>query len=266
MRNNNLLEERYWYGNLTGIVKKKTFPHYFHNFYKPPACFFKVMAPYIVIPAYNEEEKIFQVVKSLKNEGFPNVIVVDDGSSDKTSEKAKLAEATVLRHITNQGQGAALQTGMDWALDQGANVVVTFDADGQHQPGDIKDLVEPVMNNKVDVALGSRFLDKKSNVPIIRKLFLKAGTILLLVMYNIKLTDCHNGLRAFSSKALSKFKITQNGMEHASEIVEKIAKHKISYVEVPVTIRYSEYSLKKGQKTSNAFKILTKMALKKLMK
>ncbi len=221
---------------------------------------------WVVIAAYNEEKKIFEVVSNLKKDSYKNIIVVDDGSKDKTFEQASVSKAKVLRHIINRGQGAALKTGIDFALENKADIIVTFDADGQHRVEDIPKLVQPILNNRVDVTLGSRFLNNDSNVPLIRKVFLKGGALIFRLFYGIKLTDSHNGFRALSRVAAQKINITQDRMEHASEIVEEITKQKLSYVEIPVNIKYTDYSLQHGQKNSNAFKILFKMIFHRLVK
>jgi glycosyltransferase involved in cell wall biosynthesis len=224
------------------------------------------MNTWIVIPAFNEGRKINNVIYSLKQAGYDNILVIDDCSVDNTLTEACAAGGVVLRHIVNRGQGAALRTGIEYALDQGAEAIITFDADGQHHPEDIIKLLEPLQKSQAEVALGSRFINKKSNTPLIRKIFLKGGAFVFRLMYNIKLTDSHNGLRALSRKAAQKITITQDRMEHASEIVEEISKHKLKYVEVPVTITYTDYSLQKGQRTSNAFKILFSMILSRIIK
>jgi glycosyltransferase involved in cell wall biosynthesis len=221
---------------------------------------------WIVIPAHNEEKKITDVITGLRKSGYSNTIVVDDGSEDQTYQKALSTNTVVLRHIINRGQGAALQTGIDYALNQEAEIIITFDSDGQHQPEDISKLIKPIQEGEADVVLGSRFLSKNSNTPFIRKMFLKGGALIFRILYGIKLTDSHNGLRALSRKTAKKIKITQDGMEHASEIVEKIAKYGLKYKEMPVTINYTDYSLRHGQRTSDAFKILFKMILNKITK
>jgi len=223
---------------------------------------------FVVIPAYNEEYIIEKVINELKSHGYSNIILVDDGSKDKTYNKASKKGIIVLKHIVNRGQGAALKTSIDYALKQGAEIIVTFDADGQHSVEDIKKLIEPVSRNKVDVTLGSRFLNKEegSNIPFFRKVFLKGGAFIIFLMYGIKLTDSHNGLRAMSRKAAEKIELKSNRMEHASEIIEQIKKKKLRYKEIPVTIKYTEYSKMHGQSTWNAFKIFFKMIFNKLTK
>ena len=148
---------------------------------------------------------------------------------------------------------------MEYAIYSGADIIITFDSDGQHMAADIKKLIEPLIDGGTEVSLGSRFLNRNSNTPWIKKVMLKGGTVLLYMMYGIMLTDTHNGLRAFTTDAASKMKLESSGMEHASEIIEKIKLEKIKYIEVPVTIKYTDYSIKKGQRMSNSLNILFKM-------
>ena len=218
----------------------------------------------IVIAAYNEQKNVGKVIKDLRKHGYRDVIVVDDGSKDRTSQEAEKAGASVLRHIINRGQGAALQTGISAALERGAEVVVTFDADGQHHAKDIKALVRPIIEGKADVVLGSRFLRNTTNAPVLRRVILKAGALSMRLFYGLSLTDSHNGFRALSRKAATKIRIKSDGMEHASEIIEQIADHHLRYKEVPNTITYSEETLLKGQSNSNAIRIMTKMIIGKL--
>ncbi|MCD4670793.1 MAG: glycosyltransferase family 2 protein [Actinomycetia bacterium] len=219
----------------------------------------KTYKVYIVVPAYNEEKCIDGAIKDLRNYGYNNIIVVDDGSDDRTGKIAEDNRAIVLSHPINLGQGSSLQTGLDYALMSGAEIIVTFDSDGQHMAGDIADLLAPLADDKAEVALGSRFLNKKSNTPWTKRIILKGGAFILFLMYGIMLTDTHNGLRAFTAAAAAKMKLESHGMEHASEIIEKIKLEKLRYLEVPVTIRYTGYSIKKGQRISNGLNILFKM-------
>lgn len=224
------------------------------------------MHTWIVIAAYNEEKSIANVLKDLSANGWKNVVVVDDGSRDKTSEMAKKHTKHVVRHLINRGQGAALKSGIQYALNEGADIIVTFDADGQHRSEDIPALIAPVQKGEVDVALGSRFLSSGSNVPFVRKIALKGGVLITRILYGLKLTDTHNGFRAFSRKAAEKIDITMDRMEHASEILAEIKAKKLSYREVPVTIRYTEYSLQHGQSTWNSIVILYRTVLQRLAK
>jgi glycosyltransferase involved in cell wall biosynthesis len=219
----------------------------------------------IVIAAYNEESSIAGVLNSLLRGCYRNIVVVDDGSTDLTYEAASAFPVTVLRHPINRGQGAALRTGIDQALALGADIIVTYDADGQHQVKDLKHMIEPVMKGQADITLGSRFLRKSAGIPLLKRIYLKIGTIIIFLMYGVKMTDSHNGLRALSRKAAEKIEIKCDKMDHASEIIEQIHKKKLSYREVPVEILYTEYSMKHGQSYLNAFNIFFRMVFKKLM-
>lgn len=221
---------------------------------------------WITIPAYNEASSIGRVVKDLQSNGYHNILVVDDGSKDETLRIATEAGATVLQHLINRGQGAALRTGISFIAEQyRPRVIVTFDADGQHRPSDIPALIAPVLADEADIVLGSRFLQPNSSVPALRKLILRCGVTFTNIISQIKLTDTHNGLRALGEKAYGLIEIHHRGMEHASEIIDEISRHRLRYAECPVTIIYSDYSLQKGQKTSNFIRIALKIILKKLL-
>ena len=218
---------------------------------------------FIVVPAFNESRTIRGVVDELLGE-YPNVIVVDDGSSDGTAESLRESGALVLRHCANRGQGAALQTGIEFALLRNAEAIVTFDADGQHGVDDIAALLQPLFDGECDVALGSRFLGRASNMPLTRRLLLKLGILFTLLVSRIRATDVHNGLRAFSAQAASELSINMDRMAHASEIFDQIRVHGWRYKEIPVTIRYTKYSLAKGQTSWDALRIAFQVLLEKL--
>lgn len=220
---------------------------------------------YIVVPAYNEESAVYDVVRNLRSE-YANVVVVDDGSRDKTSAEAKRAGAIVLRHVLNRGQGAALQTGIDYAIQRGAEIVVTFDADGQHRVEDVDDLVAALEKNNADIAIGSRFLNLRSNVPAFRRFLLRVAARFMRLTSGVALTDAHNGLRAMHRSAAEKIHLTIDGMAHASEIVDQIYRHKLRVTEVPVVIHYSEYSLRKGQSSLAAFRIAFDYLMKRIFR
>ena len=187
---------------------------------------------------------------------FPHVIVVDDGSTDATAEAAQRAGALVVRHLINRGQGAALKTGFDCALARGAEGLVSFDSDGQHQLEDVDALIAPVLEGRCDVALGSRFLQGSSQVPPARKLVLKLGVVFTRLVSRVRVTDTHNGLRAFSRQAARQIRIRQDRMAHASEILDEIGRLGLRYREVPVRIVYTPYSRAKGQRSSAALRIV----------
>jgi glycosyltransferase involved in cell wall biosynthesis len=223
------------------------------------------MKIFIVIPAYNEDKTLTKVLEEIKNE-YSNIIVVDDGSTDNTYQQALLAKVTVLSHLINRGQGAALKTGIDYSLKQGADIIITFDADGQHQVTDIKDLIQPIINGEAEIVLGSRFLEIKNKIPFWRKVMLKTATVFTRFTSGLKLTDTHNGLRAISRPAAEKIKISQDRMAHSSEIINEIKRNNLKYAEVPVTINYTDYSLAKGQSAFDSVKILKDLVIKKLIK
>jgi polyprenyl-phospho-N-acetylgalactosaminyl synthase len=214
----------------------------------------------IVIAAYNEAEHIAQVIKDVRAQGYSWVVVVDDGSDDATYDLAKKAGADVLRHIINRGQGAALRTGIHYALTHNAEVIVTYDADGQFIASDIKRVAKPVVEGRRDVALGSRFLGHAKNMSLGKAFVLKVGALVTYIFSGIRLTDSHNGFRAFSRKAAKKIRITFDEMEHASEIIEEIAKHRLTYTEVPVTVIYHE----PGQHPLRSIRMGLKLVLHKV--
>lgn len=210
-------------------------------------------ATYVVIAAFNEGPAIAEVVRGLRPD-YP-VVVVDDGSSDDTAEIARAAGAHVLQHVINRGQGAALQTGIAYALKMGAQYVVTFDADGQHQPTDLPALVSPIASGEVDICLGSRFLEHADAVPFGRRMLLMGAVVFTLITSRIRLTDAHNGLRAFSRRAADGLDIRLDRMAHASELVDLVRASGLSFREVPVHIKYTEYSMAKGQRSSAALRV-----------
>lgn len=208
----------------------------------------------VVVPAYNEEAAIGPVIAELV--ASYDVVVVDDGSTDATSEVARSAGATVLRHAINRGQGAALQTGITYALRRGADFVVTFDSDGQHRPEDIERLLAPLRSGRADVALGSRFIGSTERMPRRRRFLLRAAVAFTRAASGARLTDAHNGLRAFSRRAASMIEIRLDRMAHASEIIDEIVRHRLRFEEIPVHVRYTDYSTRKGQRSLGAIRIL----------
>jgi glycosyltransferase involved in cell wall biosynthesis len=211
-------------------------------------------AVFAVVPAYNEAQVLGESVRALAAAAL-RVVVVDDGSTDDTAAVARTAGATVLRHAINRGQGAALQTGIAYALRRGAEQIVTFDADGQHGVEAVPELLQPLLDGRADVVLGSRFLDGQSRVPMLRRLTLKAAIVFTRVMTGMRITDTHNGLRALTRRAAECIALRQDRMAHASEILDQIAAARLRYVEVPVHIRYSDYSRRKGQGSLGAFRV-----------
>jgi glycosyltransferase involved in cell wall biosynthesis len=220
---------------------------------------------WVVIPAFNEGPVIGEVVRAVRAL-YHNVVVVDDCSGDDTGTQALEAGATVLRHPINLGQGAALQTGIHYALSRGTGYIVTFDADGQHRPEDIGVLLDTQLKTGADVVLGSRFLGHADNIPRLRRMLLQLAIVYTHITSGVKLTDAHNGLRLLTRRAAERIHISQNRMAHASEIINQIGALGLMVVEVPVTIVYTEYSLRKGQRLGNAFDILVELFVARLNK
>jgi glycosyltransferase involved in cell wall biosynthesis len=220
-----------------------------------------------VIPAFNEGRVIGEVVASLRRDAPRGaIIVVDDASGDSTGQAARDAGAIVVRHPINRGQGAALQTGFDAALRLGAEVVVTFDADGQHRAEDVRRMVEELERSGADVALASRFAGEGSNLPAGRRVLLRLALLFTRIVSRIRVSDTHNGLRAFRASALARIRISEDRMAHASELLDLIATRGLRYVEVPCAIRYTDYSMEKGQRWTGAPRILFDFLLGKLFR
>ncbi len=218
-----------------------------------------------VIPAYNEETRIADAVRDAAR-FVDAIVVVDDCSHDHTGSVATSAGAHVLRHIINRGQGAALQTGTDYAIEKlDAMIVVHFDADGQMCGEDIAAITQPIRDSAADVVLGSRFLGAHANMPWTRRLTLLGGLVFTRLVSGIATTDTHNGFRALSRDAAKKIRITLDRMAHASEILDLVQIHHLRYVERPVTIRYTGDTLAKGQSSLGAFVIVKDFITKRFL-
>jgi polyprenyl-phospho-N-acetylgalactosaminyl synthase len=216
---------------------------------------------YIIIPAYNEEKTIGRVISGLFENGYNHVVVVDDGSTDGTAKEAERAGAVVLRHIINRGQGAALQTGDEYALAHEAEAVVHFDADGQFDAADIAPALAAMHVARAEMVMGSRFMDRRSLVPFSKKYFLlPIARVINFLFTGIWLSDAHNGFRILSKNALRKIKITQDGMAHNSDVVRQVKKHGLKFIEHPVLVVYREY----GQGLGGGIKILWDLLFAKL--
>ena len=210
---------------------------------------------WIVVAAFNEARLVGRVVRELLTI-CPNVVVVDDGSTDGTGEQALTAGAVVVTHVFNLGQGAALQTGLEYALACGAAYVATFDADGQHHVPDLSHLIATLKREPVDIILGSRFLGRTDNMPSARRVLLRAAVFLSKLTTGVTLTDAHNGMRVMTADAARRLRLSQNRMAHASELVAQIGRLGLRVSEAPVTISYTRYSLQKGQRLSDSLRIL----------
>lgn len=220
----------------------------------------------IVIPAYNEENYIPDVIAACQAEGYHNIIVVDDGSSDQTASIARQAGSMVVCHIINRGVGAATQTGLQAARCLGADIAVTMDADGQHLARDIKKLIEDQLTRKSDITIGSRFLNKSNHIPVSRRLYNNIGNLITFFLSGIFLTDTQSGMKAFSKKALENINITSDGFEFSSEIIREARHFQFSIREVPISVVYTTYSLTKGQDLSLGIATVFKLVIRSLMR
>jgi len=218
---------------------------------------------WVVVPAFNEAAVIHGVLRSVLAH-FSSVVVVDDCSKDTTGQVSRAAGAVVLRHPINLGQGAALQTGIDYALAQGADAVVTFDADGQHDPADAVAMVTLLREARCDVVLGSRFRGATVNMPRRKRLLLKLAIAYTRLTTGLDLSDTHNGLRVFSAQAAGRIRITQDRMAHASEILAQVARQHLSYREAPCTVSYTSHSKAKGQRLTGSVTILRDLMIRRL--
>lgn len=212
---------------------------------------------WLIVPCYNEGTVIFDVLTHAR-ETFPNIVGVNDGSADDSAAQIRAAGAHLVDHPVNLGQGAAIQTGVEYARKQpGAQYFVTFDADGQHQVKDVVRMIERLRTEPLDIIVGTRFAGQdNSQVPWIKRAVLKTVVMLSPRTKKLGLTDAHNGLRAFNRKVAEEMNIRMNGMSHASEIVAMIEKHGWRVDEEPVDILYTEYSMSKGQSLINGVNIL----------
>lgn len=219
------------------------------------------MKTLVIIPAKDEAQKIFSVVKEVRDAGY-DVLVVDDGSNDQTGLEAEKAGAIVLKHLLNRGQGAALKTGIGYAAKYIYDVVVFFDADGQMAAVEIKNLLMKLTPD-CEVVLGSRFLGRAVNIDWPKLLTLKLARLFTRLTTGLKLSDAHNGFQVWRLDALKKINLQQDRQAYASELISEIKNKKLKYVECPVTINYTDYSKKKGQSIFNAFNILWDLIVKK---
>lgn len=215
----------------------------------------------LVIPLYNEAQVIADVIHDA-GQYFSTIICVDDGSSDGSAQIAKDAGAILVQHPINMGQGAALQTGITYALrNTDCEYIVTFDADGQHDPKDAIKMIEKAQICRYSIVYGSRFLDGKTRVGPAKKLVLKTAALVTRMRTGLKLTDAHNGLRVLRRDAASQINMKRNRMAHASEIVGQLADTGLPWTEMPVDIRYTDYSRAKGQSLLNSVNIIVELIL-----
>ncbi len=216
---------------------------------------------WIVLPAYNEEKIIQDTLREIQSVGYKNIIVVDDGSHDQTYERAKeIPGIVVLRHKLNRGKGAATKTGIEAAKLLDAGIIVTMDSDGQHNPQDIARLIEPIEKNHCDVVLGTRLQNPKG-MPWYKICANHIGNALTWYFYGLWVSDSQSGFRAYSRHASELINTKTDRYEYDSEVIREIYIYKLKYKEVPIEVRYTEYSMGKIQKQGfwNGLKTIYKM-------
>jgi glycosyltransferase involved in cell wall biosynthesis len=218
----------------------------------------------VLVPVYNEAQAVGRTIAELRA-AFPQVVCVDDGSVDGSGALAHAAGATVLRHVVNQGQGAALQTGFDYVLGHtDARWVVTFDGDGQHLVEDALRMVERARTSGVDLVLASRFTGRTEAMPRMRRLVLRGGLWFTRLTSRLDVSDTHNGLRVLNRTALTKIRLQLPRMAYASELLGAIVPNGLTYDEEPSTVIYTDYSRAKGQRNSNSLNILFDLAVRRI--
>lgn len=222
---------------------------------------------YIVIPVYNEAAVIASVVRGLRQAGWNNIIVVDDGSGDATSRAAAAVTGTVvLRHRLNRGKGAATKTGIEAAKLQGARVIVTMDGDGQHDPADIRRLVKPILHDGYDVVLGCRAMNRK-RMPLAKIVANHIGNFVTLIFCGKWVNDSQSGLRAYSRHAAELMDTLGARYEYDSEVVREIRRHDLRYREIPIRVHYTEYAAGKQMKQGfvNGIRTVIRMVVNRVM-
>lgn len=215
----------------------------------------------IVIPAYNEAAVIADVIHEVQAAGDYSIVVVDDGSRDATFEVAgSVAGVIALRHRINRGKGAATKTGIVAANRLGADIIVTMDGDGQHDPSDIDALIEPIRSGECDVVLGTR-PKVKGEMPLIKIIANKIGNIATWLLYGMHVSDSQSGFRAYSRFAAMIIDTKADKYEYDSKVIREINNNRLRFTEVPIRVRYTEYSMGKPQKQGfvNGIKTLGRM-------
>ncbi len=221
---------------------------------------------YIVVPVYNEASVIADVINDLKRCGYYHIIVVDDGSCDDSYMISRGRKVIALRHRINRGKGAAVKTGFVAANTLGAEIIVTIDGDGQHNPEDIIKLIQPIIEKKADVVLGTRLKDT-TGMPVIKVLANKIGNVITWGLYGIRVSDSQSGFRAYSQLAANLIDTKADKYEYDSQVLREIKDNKLRFMEVPIEVKYTEYSMGKKQKQGfvNGIKTFIRMVWDKLV-
>lgn len=218
---------------------------------------------WIIIPAYNEEAVIQDVIAEVRAAGYENIILVDDGSADRTFAKAKQMPGVVaLRHMINRGKGAAVKTGIEAAKLLDTDIAITMDADGQHNPADIDSMLFQMRLHGYDVVLGSR-LKESTGMPFYKVMHNHIGNLIVWMLYGLWVTDSQSGFRAYSRKALHTIDTKTDRYEYDSEVIREVRRHRLKFIEIPIEVRYTEYSMGKQHKMNlkNGVKTVLKMMI-----
>ena len=211
---------------------------------------------YVIVPAFNEQNVIKDIINNLlKN--FSNVIVINDGSNDKTLETINDLDIKILNHEINLGVGAAVQTGFDYVSNiPDAKAVITFDADGQHLVDDAVAMAKEIMICDEGIIFGTRFPKHSKNIPMVKRIVLKLIAKITDLVTGVSLSDAHNGLKAYKVSIIKELELQFSSYSYESELITQVAKKKIDYKEMSTDIKYTSYSIKKGQKLLNGLLII----------
>lgn len=221
----------------------------------------------IIVPAYNEQPVIATTLNNLKSKLKTyssyrfKIIVINDGSTDKTLTQLKNLSDITISHKYNQGLGAALATGLEFVKrHQDFDLAITFDSDGQHQPKDILPCLKALTNH--DMVIGSRFLNSTNQIPMFRRFILSLSNVLTFIFFGIWTTDSQSGFRGFNRKAIEAINLSTNRMEVSSEFFSEIKLKKLTFCEIPIKVIYTPYSLSKGQSNLNGLQVFLKLVYK----
>lgn len=223
------------------------------------------MKTMVVIPAYDEDGRIDGVVRGIRSAGYSDIIVVDDGSGDDTAQVARQAGAMVIHHSCNMGVGAASRTGWEAALRLGADAVVLIDADGQHDPAEIADVLAPLLCGDADITIGGR-LKARSRMPVITRFFNFAGNVVTFMLSGIWLADSQSGFRALTRDAIERIEMQSSGFECCTEMVMEAARLNLRLKQVPISTIYKPEHQAKGQNYSTGLDTVFKLLVKSLMR
>jgi glycosyltransferase involved in cell wall biosynthesis len=221
---------------------------------------------FLIVPLYNEAAVVEDVLKNMKTK-FSNIVCVDDGSRDDSASIASKCNVMVVKHPINMGQGAAIQTGVDYALQyENAQYFITIDSDGQHSVDEANEMLNFLKKNNLDIVLGSRFKGQAKNISQTKKFFLSAAAKFTRITTRVNVTDAHNGLRVFNRNFAKNLNIKLHDFSHASEIIHRIGEGNFKYSEFPVTITYTDYSKSKGQPMLNSVNIIFDLLFNRISK